>query len=179
MNIPFRLVSRRVILPCLGLAACALATARPAHAQTDFTFTVSNPNTVAPPGSTVTLNGTLTFTGPTLHPGFGFGGYDTSLVSLRTDPAFTAFFGTAATTYTGALLDVTFFASDTPGAVASEPGTVFFVRNDSGQISQPVSLTVGPAAVPEPSPVAVFGLGGLCLGGLVVAVRRRRAPSSL
>lgn len=179
MNMPTHFLCRRVLLPGLALAACFLAAARPAHAQTDFTFTVSNPNIVAAPGSTVALNGTVTFTGPSSNRGFAFGLYSPGLVSAQLDPSFDAFFfNSALPTYTGALLDLTFFSSDPAGSVASFPNTVISVSDSSGAISRPVTLTVAPAAVPEPAPALTFAVAALGLGGLMLVAARRRQASA-
>ena len=170
------ILSRSILTAIFALVAgLSLAVARPAQAQTDFTFTLSNPTQVVAPGGSGSFNGTVTFPSPVTITFFdkGFSLFSTADTTSRGfDPSLTSFFFTGTGTYTGAIYDFTLAATDTPGQ--SITGNLS-LGDASGKISNPISLTVGAAPVPEASTTVSFGLLlALGLGGTVVAAKKRQ-----
>jgi hypothetical protein len=165
-----------IAVPCLF----AILVARPATAATDFTFTISNPVVVAAPGSTVVIDGTVTYTAtPTAfqsgHFIFAPGNTFSDVASIAFDPTYIAFDsgGTPVgpgSTYTGAIVDLTLSPNATPGDAVVPTGSLFSLFDPSGSVDAPFSLFV--TAAPEPSSMAAFGLGGFVLFGLGIRAKR-------
>lgn len=93
--------------------------------------------------------------------------------SNLTNVTFTYTGGTlsTATTFTGFLIDSN---SNTVG-LEQFAGQYHNSNNATGGLGMVLGPSLNVAATPEPSQFASFGLGALCLGGLVLRARRRKA----